>query len=193
MTPCVVGEGDDVGPDPKRLLPVVVEVLGPIPAHERVDERDAHLPGGDHDGLEVADHLGAVLGIGMKRVRVVAETRDRQALGRDLVGDLRRLLVRQVLDVDVARAGVTAGRPGRPRPARDLEDLEVGARGPVRNLHQRRLGERRGQEPELHARVSWRAPLRAGLRSTSTHRPSRALRAMASPTSISSWPSANVG
>src|SRR6476661_1166205 len=69
----VVGEGHDVRPDAERLLPVVIEVLGAITAHERVDERDTHPPGGDHDVLEVGDDVCAVLGIGMERVRVVAE------------------------------------------------------------------------------------------------------------------------
>src|SRR6188508_712237 len=191
----VVGEFHDVGPDAQRLFPVVVEVLGSVTTHERVDERDAHLPRRDHHRLEVVRDLLAMLGVGMERVRVVAEAGDRQPLGRELVDDLRGLVVGQVLDVDVARASVAPRRSGRLRPAGDLEDLEVGAGRPVGDVHQRRIRERGGQEAELHASVSTGAALdEAGAdRSTSTQRPSRALRAIASPTSISSWPSAKVG
>ena len=51
--------------------------------------------------------------------------------GRD---DLAALDVGQAGDVDVAGAGVAAGRAGRARPAGDLERLEAGAGGPVGDL-----------------------------------------------------------
>ena len=55
----------------------------------------------------------AVGRIRVERVRVEPEAGDRQALRGDLVDDLGRLARRQVGDVDVARAGVAPGRPGR--------------------------------------------------------------------------------
>ena len=181
-------------PDPERLVPVLVLGLRGVRAHERVDERDAHLLGRGDDLPEVADDHRAMGRIGMERVRVVAEPGDGQALGRDLVDDLAGLAGRQVGHVDVARAGVAPGRAGRPRPARDLEALEAVGGRPVGDLHQRRLRERGGQQAELHRRRlhGIGRPTRAGARSTSTQRPRRALSAIASPTSISSWPSANV-
>ena len=94
------------------------------------------------------------VGVGMERVRVEAEAGDGQALRLDLGADVPRLARRQVRDVDVARAGVAAGRAGRLRPAGDLEDLEAARGGPVGDLHERRLRERRGQEPELHRAAS---------------------------------------
>ena len=115
--------------------------------------------------------------------------------GARQLGCLRR---RQVGDVDVRRAGVAPRLAGRPWPAGDLEDLEAIAGRPVGDIQQRRLGERRGQEPQLHGvttsateRVE-RGPVVVAGRSTSTQRPVAALAAMASPTSISSWPSAKV-
>ena len=72
-------------------VPVVVLVLRPVRAHERVHERDAHLLGRRDHVAEVADHLRAVGRIGMERVGVIAEARDRQALRCDLVGELDRL------------------------------------------------------------------------------------------------------
>ena len=102
LRPWSCGERDDVRPDPEGLLPVLVLVLRAVGAHERVDERDVHLLGGGDDVLEVADDLGAMGRVRVERVRVVAEARDRQALGRDLVDDLGGLARRQVRDVDVA-------------------------------------------------------------------------------------------
>ena len=149
------------------------------------------------DVLEVADDLVAVLGVGVERVRVVAQPGDRQALGRDLVDDLRRLPGGQVRDVDVATCRRSGGSARSARGQQAISrTLEAGRRGPVGHVHERRLGERGGQEAELHRaclRGDGRAAATASGRSTSTQRPSRALRAMASPTSISSWPSANVG
>ena len=59
--------------------------FGAVRAHERVDVRDAHRLGGGDDVPQVADDLGPMVRVGVERVRVVAETRDRQALGGDLV------------------------------------------------------------------------------------------------------------
>ena len=58
-----------------------------------------------------------------------------------------------------------------------------------------RLGERGGQQAESHRAAASAPALATGTesRTTSTQRPTRALSAMASLTSISSWPSANVG
>ena len=93
------------------------------------------------------------------------------------------------------RAGVPAGRAGRRRPARDLEDLEAVRGRPVGDVHERRVRERRGQEAELHRASPDHGARRVGgapRRSTSTQRPRGRCSAIASPTSISSWPSANV-
>ena len=68
----------------------------------------------------------------MERVGVEAQARDRQALGADLVDDLRRLRRGQVGDVDVARPGVAPGGAAGLRPAGDLEHLEAGGRRPSR-------------------------------------------------------------
>ena len=184
---------DDVRPDPKGFLPVGVLVLRAVGAHERVDERDAHRLGGGDDVLEVADHLGAMRRVGVERVRVVAQTRDGEPFRRDLVDDLARLARRQVGHVDVTGPGIAPGRARGTRPARDLEALETVGGRPVGDVQQRRLRERGGQKAESHRSV--RPPCRRGSRSrtTSTQRPSRALSAIASLTSISSWPSANVG
>ena len=86
-----------------------VLVLRAVGAHERVDERDVHLLGGGDHVLQVADDLRAMGRVGVERVRVVAETGDRQALGGDLVDDLGGLARRQVRDVDVAACPRTAG------------------------------------------------------------------------------------
>jgi hypothetical protein len=163
----------------------------------QIDEWNVHLLGGRDDVLEMSDHALAMLGVGVERVRVVAQARDREALGGDLTGELRSLRGRQVRHVDVRRACVASDRSVGARPARDLDALEAVDRGPVDDVHQRRLGEGRGQQPEPHRAMpvgTWRAAgAPAPGRSTSTQRPSRALRAIASPTSISSWPSAKVG
>ena len=171
----------------------------PSPPMNVLTSGDAHLLGGRDDVLEVADDLGPVRRVRMERVGVEAEAGDGQALRRDLG---RTISVawrgRQVGDVDVAGAGVA---PGRRRPARGQQaisrTLEAVAGGPVGDLHQRRLGERGGQEAELHrARPPCSRGTGAGGRdvvaATSTQRPARALSATASPTSISSWPSAKV-
>ncbi len=52
-------------------------VLARVGAHERVDVRDVHLLGRGDDVLEVADDRLAMGGIGVERVRVVAEPGDR--------------------------------------------------------------------------------------------------------------------
>ncbi len=173
--------------------------LRPVAAHERVDERDAHLLGGGDDLLEVADDLGPMGRVRMERVRVVAEPGDGQALRRDLVDDLGRLAGRQVGDVDVRRAGVAPGRPGRARPAGDLEALEARRRPSSRR---RPSAASRGTGRSA-GRVSSGRVLRAAARARPERRPAIADdidpaagpgdSAMASLTSISSWPSANVG
>ena len=135
--------------------------------------------------------------IGVHRVRVEAEAADRQPVAGDLGDDLARPLLGQVGDVDVARPRVAPGGALRRRPAGDLEALEGVRAGPLGNVAEWRVRERRRQEAELHPAVSPPAAcigVGAGAsRSTRVQRPSRALAATASPTSISSWPSANVG
>ena len=197
LRPWSCGEADDVRPDPERLLPVLVLVLRAVGAHERVDERDVHRLGGGDDVLEVADDLGPMVGIGVERVRVVAETRDGQALRRDLVDDLGRLARRQVRDVDVGGAGVATGRARwsaasrRSRCSRS-RSAAVQSTTSVSGVS----GNGRGQQAESH-RVAppcaGRCRPATGSRTTSTQRPVRALSAIASLTSISSWPSAKVG
>ena len=192
----VLRERHDVRPDLERLLPVRVLGLCSVGAHERVDEGDVHLLGGRDHVLEVTDDGLTMRRVRMERVRVVAQPGDRQALAHDLVDDLGRLRCGEVRDIDVGRAGVAAGRPARARPAGDLDAFESVGGGPVHDLAERRLGEGRGQQTEPHrtgSEVTGFGVAAVPLRSTSTHRPSRALRAIASPTSISSWPSANVG
>ena len=98
------------------------------------------------------------------------------------------------------RAGVAPRRAGRPSASRRSRGPRSRCRRrPVGDVHERRVGERRGQEAELHrAGTSWPATPAvvtdgaAAPRSTSTQRPAAALAAIASLTSISSWPSANV-
>ena len=97
----VLREGDDVRPHAERLRPVVVLILRPVAANERVDERDPHHLGSGDDVLEVADDLLAMLQIRVKRVWVEAEPGDREILRGDLVDDLARLGGGQVGDVDV--------------------------------------------------------------------------------------------
>ena len=126
----------------------------PSPPMNVLTSGEVHLLGRLDDLLEVADDRVAVLGVGMERVRVEAQAGDGQALGLDLGPDVRGLPGRQVRDVDVARARVAAGRAGGLRPAGDLEDLEAGLGGPVGHLHEGRVRERRGQEPELHRAAS---------------------------------------
>ena len=75
-------------------------------------------------------------------------------MARDPVDDLGGLARRQVRDVDVAGARVPPGRAGGTWPAGDLEALEAVGDRPVGDLHQRRLGERRGQQAESHRRAS---------------------------------------
>ena len=89
--------------------------------------------------------------IGMERVRVEAEARDREALGRDLIDHLRRAGLREIGDVDMAGPGITARGTASGRPARDFEHFEASAGGPIGDLHEWSLRERCGQEPELHA------------------------------------------
>ena len=194
----VVGEADDVRPDAERLVPVVVLVLRAVGAHERVDERDVHrLGGGDHVA-EVADDLLAMLGIGMERVRVVAETGDGQALRprsrrrarrpRPPTGSRRRCgwcrrsggSARWCAASRRSRCSRSRWRPSsRRRPSSG-----VSGNGAV-------------SRPSLIGRASrvaaLAAPTGTGSRTTSTQRPRRALSAIASLTSISSWPSAKVG
>ena len=80
LSAVVLGERHDVRPDPLGLLPVGVLVLRAVRAHEGVDVGHAHRLGGSDDVLQVADDLGAMLGVRMKRVRVIAEAGDGEAL-----------------------------------------------------------------------------------------------------------------
>ena len=125
--------------------------LRPVAAHERVDERDVHLLGRVDHVPEVADDLRR----GAPGPGGAGWGRSRGPRSRDPCASISARMscawrARQVRDVDVARARVAPGRAGRLRPAGDLEHLEARAGGPVGDLHQRRLGERGGQEAELH-------------------------------------------
>ena len=88
--------------------------------------------------------------IGVQRVGIEAQTADVEALCGDLGLDLSGLCIGQVGHVDVGGAGVLSLDAAAHGPAGDLQHLEVLARSPVGNLHQRGLRERRGQEAELH-------------------------------------------
>ena len=121
-----------------------------------------------------------------------SRARDRKALRLRSRRQVGRLAGGQVRDVDVARAGVAAGRPGGPRPAGDLDALEPVGRRPLDDLGEGRVGKRSGQQAELHrATPSPGAPVGSGTVrpsgwATSTQRSCRALSATASRTSIES-------
>ena len=138
--------------------------------------------------------------VGMERVRVVAEAGDRRGPSpRSRRRSRSPALGGQVRDVDVAacrRSGGSARSSAASRRSRGPRSRSPAVQSAT--SVERRLGERRGQEAEPHrAATSCAAGGRAGgdrrPRSTSTQRPRRALSAIASLTSISSWPSAKVG
>ena len=194
LDPGVAREPDDRRPDLERDFPVLVLGLRRVTAHERVHERHAHGTRRGDDVLQMTDDLRAMLRVRMKWIRVEPETGDAEALRADLRDELRCPRLRQVRDVDVGGPGIAARRAGRSGPAGDLDRLEPVGRGPVGDLHEGRVRERSGEQAEPHRATSvGRAATGdpADL-STSTQRASRALRAIASLTSISSWPAANV-
>ena len=182
FTPLSWANADDVRPDAQRLLPVLVVVLRRVAAHEGVHERHAHEPARPDHLLDVADHRLAVGRVGVERVGVEAQaarsTRPLRSISRD---DLRRLAGGQVGDVDVARPGVAARRRRSVRGQQAISRTSKPfAARPVGDLHERRVGERRGQQAELHrAHPPGRAADNGGgggAVDQSTQRPSRALR-----------------
>src|ERR1043166_7697629 len=124
------------------------------------------------------------VGVRVEGVRVVGKGGDPQAIAVEKLQDGARV---EVVDVDVGDACVAPVFAAARWPARNLERLEAVLLGPLRDLLERLVRERRGQQAEFH-----RAAALTG-RSTSTHRCSRELRATASQTRLSSWPSAKVG
>ena len=148
-----------------------------VVADEGADDLDAELGGGVDDLQEVGVHLGAVRVVRMEVVRVVGERGDLEPVAVEQLAHLARV---EGVDVDVRHARVPAPLSPAARPAGDLERLEALGGRPLGDLAERQVGQRSGQEAELH-------------RSTSTQRSSRAERAIASPRRISSWPSAKVG
>ena len=161
----------------ERRLPVLVEVLRCIAAHERVDEGHAHLlAAASITSFRCAIAAPLTFRIGMQRVRIVAQPRDRQALRVDLVDDLLRPTLREVGDIDVGGAGVATGRPAGRRPAGDLQAFEPARAAQPATSHERCVGEGSRQEAEPHAGTSARRD--GAVRSTSTQRPSRALAAI---------------
>ena len=162
-----------------------------VAAHERVHVRHAHLLARLDDELDVGDRRVAIARVRVERVGVEAEAADGQALRLDLADDVLRLAVATGWPRRCGWCRRSAARTppicGQHAISSESNSLR---RRPVRHFHQRRLRERRGQKPESQ-RCSLQCWCCAGA-STSTQRPCCELCAIASPTSISSCPSANV-
>src|SRR5947207_2819157 len=190
-------KASEIGPDLADFLEVVGDRPVLVATDERPDEPDAEGLGGQDDLAQVVVRVGAHLGVGIEVVRVVGQRADLEAVPLEQLPDLLRTRLVELVDVDVTHARVTTAIAGQHRPARDLERLESLARGPPRQLLQVEAFQGGRHQPELHSAVTpcgvaAATPEREDCRSTSTQRAARALSATASPTSISSWPSANV-
>src|SRR5437879_3132410 len=180
----VAREMHDRRPDPLEVLHVVNDRTLLVASHECADDRDL-------EALRSFDHTSQVVVRGLPRglvrvevVRVIGEGRDLEAVAVQQAAHRLRV---EILDVDVRYARVATPLAPARRPARDLECLEPVVVGPLRDLFQGEGGKSRRQQAEPHRTLAFTA------RSTSTQRRSRELRATASQTSISSWPSAKVG
>ena len=151
LPPVVLREADDVRPDAERLLPVLVLVLRPVAAHERVHERDVHLLGGVDHLLEVADDLRAVLRVGVERVGVEAEAGDRRGpwprSRRRSPSPARRTGWRRRCGSCPRSGGSGRSRVGQQAISRTSKPAPAAQSA---TSMQRRLGERGGQEAELH-------------------------------------------
>ncbi len=140
-----------------------------VAADERVDDRHAeprrradHLP-------RVLVHGRAVLGIGVQVVRVVAEPRDLEPEARRAAtGSRRRPRRRASRRRCASRPRSAARRRSRPasrRPRARSKPLSFAERG---DLLERPVGERDGQEAELHAGAATRPRRNDRTSSTST-------------------------
>jgi len=129
-------------------------------------------------------------------VGIVGERADFEASSVELATDRRGARCVEGVHVDVGHAGVATAVARDLRPAGDLERLEAFGGRPLGERLELHPAEGGGHQAELHeiGTSSWAAVrLRpVALRSTSTQRPTRALSAIASLTSISSWPAAKV-
>ena len=141
-----------------------------VVADERVDHRHAELGRRLDHVAEVGDDLGAMVEVGVQRVRVVAERGDLDPPLGEVADEVLGLVVGQVGAVDVGHAGVAARRSVGARPAGDLEHREAVAGGPVGDLRQRRVREGGGQQAQPH-RVAPFMVRCAQVRSTFAHAP----------------------
>ena len=175
---------DERWPDPLEVFEVVGDRAALVAADEGADGIDLEpLRRLDHATQVVVGGLPGVR-VGVEIVRVVGERRDLQVVAAEQLAHSLRI---EIVDVDVRYAGVAAMLAPAGRPASDLECVEAVGVRPHRDLLEREIRKRRRQKAQLHPAGALTA------RSTSTHLCSRWLRATASHTSISSWPSANVG
>src|SRR5436309_4086666 len=198
--PVAPGEADEVRPDLLDLGEVVRDRSTLVAADERPHERHAQKLRRDDHLAEVLVGLGADRLVRIEVARVVGECADLEAPLIEVLLERGRAGLVEAVDVEVADAGVAAAIAGHPRPAGDLERLEALGGRPVGKVFELHAPEGGGHQTQLHALGTSSlgafgvASLRLDARSrwTSTQRPSWALVATASLTSISSWPAANV-
>jgi FHS family glucose/mannose:H+ symporter-like MFS transporter len=134
-------------PHALEVLEVAGDVALLISADEGADDLNLEALRRLDDATQVrVGGLACVL-VGVEVVRVVRERGDLEVVAAEQPAHGARV---EVLDVDVADAGVPAALSSARRPACDLERLESVVVRPARDLLEGQVGKSRGQEAELH-------------------------------------------
>ena len=127
--------GDDRRPHLLELLEVLRQRLVLVVADERVDHRHAELLGCLDHATDVGDHLGAMVEVGVQRVRVVTEAGDLDAPLAELPDEVLGLIIGEVGAVDVRHAGVPPA--SGPPPAASRRPPASRSRSPTPTLQPR--------------------------------------------------------
>ena len=95
------------------------------------------------------DDETSVIRIGIQRVRIIAEPRDRNFVDAHQIAKIVGFFLREIRNVDVANARISAIRSAW-RPAHQFDASEPFLGGESQDFFQRKIAENRTDETELH-------------------------------------------
>src|SRR5262245_60679706 len=146
----VLGEGYERSPRFEEARPIVIDALGPIAADEGIDVFQIEFLRGDDDFFEMLDDTFRSARIGIKRVRIKAESREAHAVFGAKRFQVIGLCRRETDDIDVRDAGVFAlGFTDGPAHRFDTREAFIASEG--QDLFKRELRKNGGDEAKFHA------------------------------------------
>ena len=144
--------GDDLRPNALEERPVRIDRPSGVAANKGIDQANVKPRRGADDFPQMIDDETALLGIGVERVRIVAQRGDGDSILLDQVANLLNPIVIETRHIDVAYAGIAP--VGVPRwPAHQLDAAKFLRGGELEHFSEGQVVKNGADKAQLHGKT----------------------------------------